>query len=158
MIEKAIMRLTQKLQHEWSQLLLGEFTPHNIALGLAIGTMVTLLPTFGFSALLALLLIFIFPSINRPAIFISLIIWNPLFQIPIYAASFHLGSILFADATLVKYDIEVLNQLYSFTRRFLIAHLIIVTGITLATYVAARVVLTYRNSKQATENVVIQTN
>ncbi len=149
MIEKAIMRLTRKLQQEWSQLLLGEFTPHSIALGLAIGTLVSLLPTFGFSALLALLLIFIFPSINRPAIFVSLIIWNPLIQIPIYAASFQLGSILFADATLVKYDIEILNQLYSFTRRFLVAHLIIVSIITMLTYVIARVTLTYRNTKQA---------
>ena len=68
------MKLTSKLQNEWSKLLLGDFTPHSIALGIAIGTLVALLPTFGFSAVLALLLIFIFPNINRPAIFVSLII------------------------------------------------------------------------------------
>lgn len=144
------MKLTRKIQNEWSKVLLGDFTPHTIALGLAIGTLVSLLPTFGFSALLALLLIFIFPTINRPAIFVSLIVWNPLVQIPIYALSFHLGSLMFADATLVKYDVEILNQLYSFTRRFLIAHLIIVTSITLATYIGARLTLSYRNRKQAT--------
>jgi len=138
------MKLTQKLQDEWTKLLLGDFTPHSIAMGLAIGTLVSLLPTFGFSALLGLLLIFIFPNINRPAIFISLIIWNPLVQIPIYAASFQLGSLLFSDAPLVKYDIEILNQIYSFTQRFLIAHLIIVSGITGMTYVVTRLVLTYK--------------
>lgn len=148
------MNLTSKLKAEWSKLLLGDFTPHDIALGLAIGTLVTLLPTFGFSALLAMLLIFIFPTINRPAIFVSLIIWNPLFQIPIYAASFQLGSMLFVDAPLVKYDIEVLNQLYSFTRRFLIAHLIIVGVITVATYTVARITLTYRQAKQSVTSLV----
>jgi len=141
------MKFTRKLKNEWEKLLLGDFTPHTIAFGLAIGSMVALLPTFGFSILLALLLIFIFPNINRPAIFVSLIIWNPLFQIPIYALSFHFGSVLFADATLIKYDIEILNQLYTFTRRFLVAHLIIVFSITITTYIMAFLTLSYKNSK-----------
>jgi len=140
------MKLIEKLQKEWSTLLLGDFTAHSIALGLAIGTLVALLPTFGFSALLALLLIFIFPNINRPAIFVSLIIWNPLVQIPIYAASFQLGSMLFTDAPLVKYDIEILNQLYSFTQRFLIAHLLIVSGITGLTYLGTRLAFVYKQT------------
>jgi len=138
------MKIARQIKHEWSKLLLGDFTPHSIALGLAIGTLVTLLPTFGFSALLALLLIFIFPNINRPAIFISLIVWNPLVQIPIYGLSFQLGTMLFTDAPLVKYDVEILNQLYSFTRRFLVAHLIIVCGITVAVYIATRTGFAYR--------------
>ena len=141
------MKLTRQIKKEWSKLLLGEFTPHNIAFGLAIGSLVTLLPTFGFSALLALLLIFIFPNINRPAVFVSLIIWNPLVQIPIYGLSFQLGTMLFTDAPLVKYDVEILNQLYSFTRRFLVAHLIIVSSITLLVYVGTRFGLKYKNSQ-----------
>ena len=148
------MKLTRKLQHEWSKLLLGDFTPHSIALGIAIGTLVALLPTFGFSAVLALLLIFIFPNINRPAIFVSLIIWNPLVQIPIYAASFQLGALLFTDAPLVKYDIEILNQLYSFTQRFLIAHLIIILGMTAITYTITRFTLSYRNARQLAQKLV----
>jgi len=148
------MKLTRKLQHEWSKLLLGDFTPHSIALGVAIGTLVALLPTFGFSAVLALLLIFIFPNINRPAIFVSLIIWNPLVQIPIYAASFQLGALLFTDAPLVKYDIEILNQLYSFTQRFLIAHLIIILGMTAVTYTITRFTLSYRNARQLAQKLV----
>jgi len=148
------MKLARKLQNEWSKLLLGDFTPHSIALGVAIGTLVALLPTFGFSVVLALLLIFIFPNINRPAIFVSLIIWNPLVQIPIYAASFQLGSLLFTDAPLVKYDIEILNQLYSFTQRFLIAHLIIILGMTAATYLITRFTLSYRNARQLAQKLV----
>jgi len=73
-------------------------------------------------------------------------------QIPVYAASFQLGSYLFADATLVKYDIEVLNQLYSFTRRFLIAHLIIVSGITLVTYFVTWTTLSLKQVKKTPKN------
>jgi len=141
---------TQSLKQEWSKLLLGDVTPHSVALGLAIGTLVALLPSFGFSALLALFLIFIFPRINRPAVFVALIIWNPLVQIPIYAASFQLGSYLFADAVLVKYDIEILNQIYSFTRRFLIAHLLLISGITLFTYLGTRTLMSYRSRIKST--------
>lgn len=128
------MKLKRVLKKQWANLLLGDFTPHNIALGVSLGTFVALLPTFGFSALLSLLIVFLFPKVNRPAIFFALIIWNPFVQIPVYALSFQLGNILFAGLPMVNYDIEILNQIYSFTRRFLIAHLIIVSVITLITY------------------------
>ena len=155
MIEVTLImkNLSQRLKNEWSKLLLGNMTPHSVALGLAIGTFVALLPSFGFSALLALFVIFIFPSINRPAVFVALIVWNPLVQIPLYAASFHLGTYLFADAVLVKYDIEILNQLYSFTRRFLIAHMILISVITVLTYIGTRIAMRYRRLATDTDTV-----
>lgn len=132
------MKFAKKLKSEWSDLLLGELTPHSFALGLSIGTMIALLPTFGFSVLLSLVLIFIFPHINRPALIIALIIWNPLTQIPVYALSFQIGSILFSGMTVVEYDFEILSQLYSFTRRFLVAHMLVTMSITVLTYVVSR--------------------
>ena len=135
------MYFTNQIKKQWSELLLGDFTPHSMALGLAIGTLISLLPTFGFSALLALVTIFMFPKINRPTIFFALIVWNPLVQIPVYAASFHLGSYLFEGMPIVIYDLEVLNQIYSFTRRFLIAHLLLTLIITIFIYIASRYIL-----------------
>jgi len=133
------MSLSRKLKKQWGDLLLGDFTPHSMALGLAIGTFVALLPTFGFSALLALVVIFIFPHINRPAIFVALMIWNPLVQIPLYAMSFQLGAIMFQDAVVVAYNFTILDQLYSFTRRFLVAHMVITVGVTLITYFVSKI-------------------
>lgn len=135
------MQIQQIIKQHWDDLLLGQFTSHSIALGLAIGTFIALLPSFGFSALIAFFLIFIFPKINRPAIFFALIVWNPIVQIPIYALSIHLGAILFAGMPVVAYDIEILNQLYSFTRRFLIAHMIITLVLTCSVYAIARYTL-----------------
>ena len=135
------MYLSASLKQKWADLLLGDFTPHDIALGLAWGTFIALLPTFGFSILLALLFSFMFPHINRPAIIVALIVWNPLVQIPIYAASFQIGSLLFEGMPVVKYNIEVLNQFYTFTRRFLVAHLAITFTLSLFTYLSSRLVL-----------------
>lgn len=137
------MRFTDSIKQKWADLLLGDFTPHTIAFGLSIGTFIALLPTFGFSILLALLFIFIFPKVNRPAVFLALLVWNPIIQIPIYTLSFQLGSFLYEGATLVKYDVEILNQLYSFTRRFLVAHMIITTTLTVLVYISSYTSLKY---------------
>ncbi|MCA9365883.1 DUF2062 domain-containing protein, partial [Candidatus Kaiserbacteria bacterium] len=112
------MKVTNSIKQKWAEMLMGDFSPHGIALGLAVGTFIALLPSFGFSALLALGFIFIFPKINRPTVFIAIMIWNPVVQIPIYAISYQLGSILFEGMTVIEYNFEVLNQIYSFTRRF----------------------------------------
>lgn len=128
------MDFITKIKTQWSELLLGDLTPQSLALGLAIGTFIALLPTFGFGVFMALLLIFIFPHINRPAVLVAFLIWNPLTQIPIYALSFQLGSILFAGVPVVQYDFEMLNQIYSFTRRFLVAHVLITSVITTIIY------------------------
>lgn len=132
------MKIHHQIKQKWADLLLGEFTPHTIAFGLSIGTLCALLPTFGFSAILAMILSFIFPGINRPAIFAALIIWNPVVQIPIYTLSYQLGSIMFADLPVVRYDIELLNQMYHLTRRFLVAHLVITVSISVLTYFSSR--------------------
>lgn len=137
------MKVTRVLKQKWADLLLGEFTPHSIALGFSLGTIAALLPTFGFSILLALVLMFVFPHINRPAIFFALVVWNPVVQIPIYALSIHLGGELFGNMPVVKYNIEVLNQAYSFTKRFLVAHLIVTIVCTISVYVLSYATLKY---------------
>lgn len=119
------MNISAKLKKQWATIFLGDFTPHTIALGLALGTFFALLPTFGFGLILALGVVFLFPHINKPATIFAFILWNPLTQIPIYLISLHLGSYLFEGLPVVNYNIEILNQLFTFTRRFLVAHMIV---------------------------------
>lgn len=139
------MGFSHSVKKQWSDLLLGDFTPHCMALGLAIGTFIALLPTFGFSVLLAILLAFLFPKMNRPAIFFALLVWNPIVQIPIYALSFNLGGFLFDGLPQTNYSIEILNQIYNFTKRFLVAHLIITTVTTLVVYFLTKYLLTRKS-------------
>lgn len=132
------MQLNKRLKKHWADIFLGDFTPHNIALGLALGTFLALLPTFGFGLLIAIGIIFLYPHINKPATIFAFILWNPLTQIPIYILSIHLGGILFEGVPVVKYDIEILNQIYTFTRRFLIAHIIVSFACSLIMYASIR--------------------
>lgn len=115
---------------------MGVISPHSVAFGAAVGTLIALLPTFGFSALLGFLVMCVFKTLNRPAVFLALIVFNPIVQIPIYVLSFKLGGILFADAAVVTYNFEILNQLYSYTRRFLVAHTMLTILISTLTYLA----------------------
>ena len=128
------MTLKQTLRDKWAQALLGDFTPHDIASGFAIGTFIALLPTFGFSILLAFVFLALFPTINRPAALLALAIWNPLVQVPIYTLSYQIGDLLFSSAPLLSYKFEILNQIYYFTRRFLIGHLLLTIIITVISY------------------------
>lgn len=135
------MLLHTRLKKHWADIFLGDFTPHNIGLGLALGTFIALLPTFGFGLIVALGIVFWFPHINKPATVFAFIFWNPLSQIPIYLLSIHLGSFLFDGMPVVKYNIEVLNQFYTFTRRFLVAHIIVSLACSLIMYLAIRGIL-----------------
>ena len=129
------MTLKQTLRDKWSQALIGDFTPHDIASGFAIGTFIALLPTFGLSILLVVFLLAISPSINKPAALLALAIWNPLTQIPLYTLSYQIGELLYSGAPVLQYEFEVLNQAYLFTRRFLTGHLVLVMTITIVSYI-----------------------
>jgi len=135
------MKPLHAAKQHWEDLFIGGIAPHEIALGFALGTFIALLPTFGFSVLLGLLLIFLFPNTNRPAVFLSLAVWNPIVQIPIYAASFYVGTMLFGNMPVVQYDLELLNQAYTFTRRFLVGHLLISTLLTIVAYITAYITM-----------------
>lgn len=109
-------------------------SPTALAFGVALGTFLALLPTFGMSAFIALGLLPFLKRINKPAVFIAIIFWNPIVQIPIYAASLQLGSLIFAGAPVVHYDLDVISHLYTFTRRFLVGHLIMTASLTAVSF------------------------
>lgn len=125
----------KSVQEKWSAFLIGDGSVDGIAFGIAVGTFVALLPTFGFSVFIALGLTLLFPQLNKPAVIFALAFWNPIVQIPVYGLSALLGNYLFGSLPVVMYEVEILNQIYNFTRRFLVAHLLVGTGLTLLMYV-----------------------
>lgn len=129
------MKVVSKAKQKWADIFIGEVTTQNVATGAALGTFVALIPSFGFSAFLGLGLVFIFPKINKPAVFLAIAILNPVVQIPIYAVSYMIGTELFGSMPVVKYNFEMLNQVYTFTRRFLVGHMILTSILTVIVYV-----------------------
>jgi uncharacterized protein (DUF2062 family) len=132
-----VLRPKQRMKDTWAKLFLGDLTPNGVAMGFAFGTFFALLPTFGFSVFLALGLLVFFPNMNKPAVVLSLAFWNPIMQIPIYALSLELGTILYAGEPIVRYNFELLNQIFTFTRRFLVGHLVVTVSFTILSYLIA---------------------
>lgn len=111
-------------------------SPRELALGFTLGTITALLPTFGFSIVLTTLLLFLFPSINKPSAYLALALWNPVLQIPIYLVSFEIGSMIFDAAPIIHYQVEVLNQIHTFTRRLIVGNLIVTSILAVCSYIS----------------------
>ena len=88
-------------------------TPHDIALGFACGTFWCVLPTPGLSILLALATAGLI-RMSRLSLVASVIVWNPLFVLPVYPTlAIPLGALIVGDAEQTEFKIELLNTVAS---------------------------------------------
>lgn len=67
-------------------------TPREIAGSFAVGTFVTTLPTLGTGLLLFVVIAYRFDRVSKLALFLPVVILNPMAKWGVYAASFWLGS------------------------------------------------------------------
>lgn len=111
---------------------------HEIALGFSLGTFISVLPTPGFNILLGVAAIAIYPRMNRLALFAAMAIYNPIVMIPFYWASYELGAFALATLPVVSYDIVIADQVYEFTRRYLVGNVMLATFVTALTYPGVR--------------------
>ncbi len=148
MFETIKTRLRPHIQKVFS----AQASPHEIALGFAVGTFVELLPVFGVKTLLSLLLARMIKRINRPAMFGAVAMWNSFLILPIYGLSYQLGATLFG-APACNAPLTVPKPLYSgmdcFALVFLPGLLVVAVAITVFTYVALRLLLAgYQRRRQ----------
>lgn len=113
-------------------------SPNSIALGFSIGAFISILPTPGFNILLGFLVILLYKNVNKISLFGSMALFNPLTLIPIYMWSYRIGNLIFGKVPIVEYKITILQQIYNFSRRFLIGNIILATIISLLSYVLVR--------------------
>ena len=133
-----IRRFRSKLRKHFREVLKIKKSPHSIAMGFAIGTFLAIMPTPGFSILLGFLVILIFEKVNKFSLLGAMAFWNPITLIPIYYISYHIGNIFIGDAPIVVYRFVLLNQLFRFTRRFLIGNLILAVFFSITFYFLVR--------------------
>lgn len=110
-------------------------SPNSIALGFAIGTFIAIFPTPGFSIILGLLLVLIFPKISKIAMISSFVVWNPIVLIPIFAWSYKLGDYIMGSVPVVEISIPFFQTAYNFSRRFLLGNIIIGSVASLSSYI-----------------------
>lgn len=145
-------RFWQKLKHHFLEVIRIKKSPHSIAMGFAIGTFISILPTPGINILLALLVALIYRNVNKFALFGAILFWNPLTMILIYLASYRIGDFFFVGSPIVKYDIVFLDQIYNFTRRYLVGSILLAVTISAASYMLVRLIATlYRYIRARSE-------
>ena len=124
----------KKLSSYLSDVLSIKTSPNSVALGFAIGSFIAITPTPGFSVLIGLLIVFLFRNVSKLALFVALAVWNPISVIPLHMLSLHIGSILFGSFPVVEYKLSLLDQVFVFSRRYLIGNLMIALFVSIISY------------------------
>jgi uncharacterized protein len=135
MIQKATQKAIEKIKAKLHELNKTHTDPHAVALGFSIGTFISILPTPGFNILIGIFILLLYPKLNKMSIFIGLAVWNPLTAIPIYIASFKIGSFLFGNTDIVTIEFTIWEKAFHFTQRFLVGNVLLATIIALSSYV-----------------------
>ena len=147
-----IKRLKQRLKRHFLEVLELKTSTVSIAAGFAVGSLISILPRPGFGVILGTIVVILFKRINKMSTFLALALWNPLTLAPIYALSFKIGYGIFGRAPIVKYKFTILEQVYYYTKRFLVGNIISAICISalcyLLSYIAVEVYKRKRNTKE----------
>jgi len=121
-------------------------SPNYIALGFALGTMLSILPTPGFSIGLGIILLLIFPKISKISMMAAVAIWNPFVTAPIYALGYEIGNLFFRDYEVLRIELTSLHQAWNFSKRLLLGSSIIGLIVSLFSFFMIKYsVVAYRN-------------
>jgi uncharacterized protein (DUF2062 family) len=126
-------RITKRVKEAVRALLQADATAHNQAMGFAVGTFISLLPTPGFNLALALLLAS-WLRLHRATVLVSLAVWNVFVTAPLFALSYRLGNILFPAPATSSVTAQWQAQVISFVQGFLVGNLIIAVSLTAVSY------------------------
>ncbi len=147
-----ISRWKKRFKEHFIEALKIKTTPHEIALGFAIGTFIAILPIFGLHIWLAILIIAVFKQLSKIALFAALFFWNPFFTIPVYTLSLKIGGAIFGSAPVVVFKVTFLNQAYDFSRRLLVGSGMTATILSIVTYVAVFFLVRYYQKKRTSNS------
>jgi len=130
MVKRYLKDLVEKTKKHLNEVIKIKKEPHAIASGFAIGTFIAILPTFGFGILIGLFVILIFKRISKLAMLAAFAVWNPLILTLMYPMDYYVGELLIINEPVYSYKLEIFNQLFIYSRRFMIGSIVI--GITFA--------------------------
>lgn len=141
----------RKFQRFLQKLAQPESTCHSIALSFSLGTLIAILPTPGFGIFIGLSLILLFKSLNKIAMVLAITIWNPFLQIPVYYASYWLGSHLLGHTAIAGIDESWMKLLTQYTFAFLLGNSILAVLISFASYtIILRLTALHRRNRAIT--------
>jgi uncharacterized protein len=147
-----VKKFKKKIKEHFLEVIRTKTSPHNIGLGFATGTFISILPTPGFNIILGLLVLLIFKKMNKFSLFAGILFWNPLTSIPIYYLSYQIGDFLFGSTSVVLYELNLLGQINLYARRFLIGNVILALLTATTSYFIIKWIFTWYYKKNHSEH------
>ncbi len=135
-----LKKLIKQTKKHFREVIKIKKSPHSIALGFAVGTFISILPTPGFNIFIGILITLIFPQINKISLFGSMLLWNPATAAFIYPTSYKIGQFIFKDLPIIEYNITFFHKAFIFTRKFLVGNLILATTVSSLSYALVRMI------------------
>lgn len=105
--------------------------PHSVAGGFALGTFISILPTFGFGILIGLLLLLFFKKISKISLLVSFAVWNPLILATVYPVSYIVGNAILSESTA---EVGIINKILSSPKSFLLGSFISAIVVSIISY------------------------
>ncbi len=130
-----IKRLKNKIRQHLEEVIELKTSPHSIAMGFALGTLIAILPTFGLGIFIGLGVIFIFKKVSKVSMLIAFVIWNPLVLALMYPVDYVVGDFILRGIPVKTYKTEILNKLFVYSRRFIVGSIINAVIISIMSYV-----------------------
>ncbi|MEK6935935.1 MAG: DUF2062 domain-containing protein [Nanoarchaeota archaeon] len=130
----SVKNYQDKISRHFKEVFSVRDSPQAIASGFAIGTAIAVLPTFGLGAIVGIFVVLIFKKISKIALFAAFIIWNAFILTPLAVLEFKIGGILLKNVPTTTYKIEILNELFVYSRDYLLGNLIITILATILSY------------------------
>lgn len=151
-----------RVREEFSRAFSEDHTPREVAGSFAVGVFITMLPTLGTGLLLFVVLVAVFESISKIALFASVLVFNPVVKWGVYAASFALGVFILGPVEGVTMADVSLSAGPEIVVRLLVGNLLLAIVATVLGYVVVyRLVVSHREQLeplgQAVEEVVERT-
>lgn len=144
-------RVREELHRAFSE----DHTPRAVAGSFAVGVFITMLPTFGTGLLLFVVLVTLFKSISKIALFASVLVFNPVVKWGVYAGSFTLGTFILGPVDGARMADVSLSAGPEIVLRLLVGNLILAVVATVLGYVVVyRLVVAHRERLQSLERTV----
>jgi uncharacterized protein len=116
-------------------------TPHEIALGFAIGVFVGILPTPGFNLLIGMLIILLYKNVNKLSLFGGMALFNPLTTPPIVYLSNKLGKLIVKPLNPSDPLYTLVREILHTTLRVLVGAILIALVVSGISYVAMKIIV-----------------
>lgn len=145
MVGRRISQVREQVRERLVAAFVERYTPREVALSFSIGVFITALPTLGTGVLAFFVLVFLFSSLSKVAMFASVVVLNPVVKWGVYGASYSLGSLLLGPGPVTSPESVSLSAGTDVLARLWLGNLILAALFAAIGYVIAlRVVMEFR--------------